>query len=135
MKLHIKKDGAVSDIQKEFNAGFPYLKIEFFWHSHANKELSPKNDKIDPLTSVGKLVKWDRDKVVKVDEKMKTIEFETMWEKKYGLFVQVFRKSGRVWLETSHTDDWSLERQNEEGKMMSSIHNVNPEEENAWDEY
>ncbi|MFZ9982087.1 MAG: hypothetical protein ACO3FI_08660 [Cyclobacteriaceae bacterium] len=36
-----------------------------------------------------------------------------------GLLVKIFRKSGNVWIETSLTDDWTLERQNEEGKSMT----------------
>jgi len=35
-----------------------------------------------------------------------------------GLMVKIFRKSGNVWIETSLTDDWTLDRQNEEGKLM-----------------
>jgi hypothetical protein len=36
-----------------------------------------------------------------------------------GLYVQVFRKSGKVWLETTATDNWSLYKQNEEGQELS----------------
>jgi hypothetical protein len=34
--------------------------------------------------------------------------------------VQVFRKSGNVWLETSATDAWSLKQQNQEGMDLST---------------
>jgi len=46
-------------------------------------------------------------------------EMETeLWEK-FGLSVQIFRKSGNLWIETSLTDSWTLERQNREGMEMS----------------
>jgi hypothetical protein len=35
----------------------------------------------------------------------------------------VFRKSGKTWLETSVTDDWTLKRQNEEGMELSRMGN------------
>jgi hypothetical protein len=38
----------------------------------------------------------------------------------YGLSVQVFRKSGNVWLETSATDNWTLRQQNNEGAELST---------------
>ena len=37
----------------------------------------------------------------------------------YGLSVQVFRKSGMAWLETSVTDNWTLEQQNKQGEELS----------------
>ena len=37
----------------------------------------------------------------------------------FGLSVQVFRKSGNAWLETSVTDNWTLEQQNNQGEELS----------------
>jgi hypothetical protein len=39
----------------------------------------------------------------------------------YGLSVQVFRKSGKVWLETTVTDNWTLEEQNRQGEALSKL--------------
>jgi len=36
-----------------------------------------------------------------------------------GLFAEVFRKSGNVWIETSLTNDWTLQQQNLEGEEIS----------------
>jgi hypothetical protein len=134
MKLHIKKNGSIRDIQKEFSEYFPYLKIDFFKLPHTDKKLSPKNEKIDQATPVSRLVHWDNDKVIEISEKMTISQFEAMMDQQTGLFVQVFRNSGRVWIETSYTDDWTLERQNEEGKMMSTI-NPTSEKQPDWDEW
>jgi len=134
MKLHIKKSGTISDIQKEFAGHFPYLRIDFFRLPHADKKLSPKSEKLDKYTPVGQMVKWNDDRIIEINEKMTINRFESLMEQ-LGMFVQVFRKSGRVWIETSYTDDWTLERQNEEGKMMSSIHEVGPEKQVDWDDW
>ena len=36
--------------------------------------------------------------------------------KTFGLSAQVFRLSGDVWLETTSTDNWTLEEQNSTGQ-------------------
>jgi hypothetical protein len=32
---------------------------------------------------------------------------------------QVYRKSGKIWLETTVTDSWTLEEQNKQGESLS----------------
>jgi len=36
-------------------------------------------------------------------------------EDQFGLHVQIFRKSGDLWLQTSKTDEWTIEHQNARG--------------------
>lgn len=135
MKLHLKKNGSFGDIQKEFNQYFPYLKIEFFKFPHTDKKLLPVNEKIDQDILVDQVIKWDSDQIFEFDEKMTVSQFEAMINQQTGLFVQVYRKSGRVWLQTSHTDNWTLAQQNEEGKMMSTIHEATSERQVDWDDW
>ncbi len=47
-------------------------------------------------------------------------EVEQGFETLFGIHTQVFRKSGRLWLETTSTDSWSLKEQNEVGLDMES---------------
>jgi hypothetical protein len=51
---------------------------------------------------------------------MKVSELEELFEEVFGLSVQVFRKSGESWLQTTTTDSWTLNQQNLKGKEMSS---------------
>jgi hypothetical protein len=44
---------------------------------------------------------------------------QLIWDA-FGLSVQVFRKSGNLWLETTVTDQWSLAYQNEQGRELSA---------------
>lgn len=37
----------------------------------------------------------------------------------YGMGVQVFTKSGKVWLETTVTVGWTREQQNKQGEELS----------------
>ena len=62
---------------------------------------------------------------------MSVAALERMFAENYGLYVQVFRRSGRLWLETTATDNWSLHYQNEQGRELSngSLGNDNDKEE------
>jgi hypothetical protein len=99
-----------------------------------DKKLSPKNESLDKYTSVSEIVKWNDDKVIEINDQMTISQLESIMGQ-IGLFVQVLRKSGRVWIETSYTDDWSLQKQNEEGKMLSSIHDIDSEKQVDWDDW
>lgn len=133
MKLHIQKNDLLSNVQKEFGRLFPYLRISFYRFPHKDGKLSPKDESLGQFTPIGQLVTWSGDKVIEVNNETTISQFESALEQ-IGLFVQVFRKSGRVWIETSYTDDWSLQKQNEEGEMLSSIHNIESDKQVDWDE-
>lgn len=49
-----------------------------------------------------------------------TGEFEQFLSVRYGLFVQVFRKSMGTWLETTRTDKWTLGEQESKGKESAN---------------
>jgi hypothetical protein len=49
-------------------------------------------------------------------------QLEKQFEEGFGLHVQVFRKSGRTWLETSVTDDLTLVEQQAKVAASESIH-------------
>jgi hypothetical protein len=51
---------------------------------------------------------------------MTVAELEQQFSDVYGLSVQIFRHSGKAWLETTVTDKWTLEKQNEQGKALSA---------------
>jgi hypothetical protein len=51
---------------------------------------------------------------------MKVNELENIFQQKFSLSAQVFRKSGNLWLETTMTDNWSLLQQNNHGREIST---------------
>ena len=61
-------------------------------------------------------LKQDRDELI-FDIK----NLEKQFSDNLKLSVQIFRKSGRTWLETTFTDNWSLKKQNQEGKELSQL--------------
>ncbi|MEO8960476.1 MAG: hypothetical protein ABI325_01255, partial [Ginsengibacter sp.] len=56
---------------------------------------------------------------IDIDKSRTVAELEKEMYEKLGVAMQVSRKSGNIWLETSFTDDRTLELQNEQGEVMS----------------
>lgn len=120
MHLNIAPNRQIIEIQNEFNKQFPFLKLEFFNNkSFARKDFSasqiiPRNRKLcDGQTGI-------KEDVIEIEESMKVSELENLFKDKFKLAVQVFRKSGTIWLETTMTDSWTLLQQNNHGREIST---------------
>lgn len=120
MKLHIKDSRTVAEVQKEFSSGFPYLKLEFFDAVHKDNKPTPKSKMFAHDKKLMSCRKKHNEGEVEVNPADTVSQLETELWNKFGLSVQVFRKSGNLWIETSLTDSWILQRQNEEGKEFSN---------------
>ncbi|MFM1875618.1 MAG: hypothetical protein RL266_1355 [Bacteroidota bacterium] len=118
MKIHVDDNRSISEIQEEFNAKFPYLKIEFFKKPHSAGEASALADMLPADSALARFrtVHSAGDITITPETTVETVESE--FQNKFGLSAQVFRKSGAVWLETSATDGWTLKDQNEQGAFM-----------------
>jgi len=112
MVLNIAPERTIGELQAEFSAAFPGLKLVFFSKSHRAykgshaKFLLSETDTLlhefSPDIKTGYLL---------LEPNMVVWQVERLFEQEYSLHVQVFRKSGQVWLETSVTDDLTLEQQ------------------------
>lgn len=111
----IKDDISLADVQGAFHETFPSLKIEFYGAHHEPGEGSPSTEKLDPTLTVGKVRSkhTEGDLVIRGD--MSVRAFEQAVYEQYGLDVQVFRKSGNLWMQTTATDHWTLDEQNRKG--------------------
>jgi hypothetical protein len=120
MMLQIDKGSSLKNIQKQFNSYYPFLKIEFFKKIPVDQPLY----KVE-LFSAAEMLKFinsfgNGGVTIDVSRKRTVAEVEKDFEKLLGISAHVFRKSGNVWVETTLTNDWPLEEQNEEGKLISS---------------
>lgn len=129
--LMINNRSTIDSLKGDFNEVYPFLKIEFFKQAtikgkgNSKKNMYPHNEKINSIRrnpSTGK---------ISLSGNLTVNELENIFENKLGLHAQVFRKSGNVWLETTSTDDWTLEQQNEEGKSLAE--HLKVEKENPAD--
>lgn len=126
MNIIISDDRYIASIQEEFNQVFPYLKLEFFSQLHEPGQgngpgyIQPSNKKL------GELRKINISGEIIITPRMTVSQLEQAFGETYGLGVQVFRKSGKSWLETVLTDHWSLYKQNAEGEFLNNP--VSPDE-------
>lgn len=108
----------IETIQKEFHLNFPYLKLEFFSRQHKPGTGSPRKQKLNEKT-LGECRTIHKKGNIFISPAMTVNDLEQAFSSMYGLNVQVFRKSGKVWLETTATDAWTLEEQNRQGEELS----------------
>ena len=120
MELRVDREMTIDGIQKEFNGIYPYLKIEFFRNQNQGNKPPSKADRINPEERISNLSRFFEPGRINIDGNRTVAQFEQELLDTFGLSVQVFRKSGNLWIETSLTDNWSLEKQNTEGKLLNS---------------
>ncbi|MBC7775115.1 MAG: hypothetical protein H7246_06715 [Phycisphaerae bacterium] len=123
MELYIAPDRTIAALQSEFSDAFPGLKIVFFSKPHgAFKGSAAKflvQEKEMPLKQLSPTIK---DGHILIEPQTPVWQLERFFEDEYGLHVQLFRKSGKTWLETSVTDDLTLEQQQAKAAASENIH-------------
>lgn len=110
MDIKINNNRKLSEIKTEFNDGFSSLKIEFFKKGHIEGQANKRIDIINDDTMVSE-VSNGNEGVLKLGKHITVSELENAFADRFGLNVQVFRRSGRVWLETTTTDHLTLDEQ------------------------
>lgn len=119
MTITIQNDKTVRQVQQEFSELFPFLKIEFFTRPHGKGKGTEKKFIQEKDVPLREMRHAGLDGVIRISSGMSVAELEQLFESNYGLHVQVFRRSGKLWLETTATDNWTLNYQNEQGKELS----------------
>lgn len=102
-------ENRISTIFQKFNENFPFLKLEFIADAK-KKVLQSRKANVTSSDSVP----------INMDGSRTVAELEQDFEKQFHIPIQVFRKAGSTWVETSLTHDWTLEQQNREGELFSS---------------
>src|SRR5690606_8331305 len=91
-----------------------------FKYAHQRGQGSPLKDKVkgsERLIDVTGVLKEGK---FSLDPSFTVAAFEEKMQQDHGLPVQVFRKSGDLWLETVQTDGLTLEAQNQMGEASTS---------------
>lgn len=120
MYLHISPTRLISEIQGEFTRNFNYLKLEFFTRrgfvnsDYSATQIAPPGRRIGDIQQV--VTEGD----IEIEGEMKVRELEERLKEEFSVAAQVFRRSGNLWLETTMTDNWTLNQQNRHGKEIST---------------
>ncbi len=119
--MTISDKKTLRDIQSIFNKKFPNLRLEFYSSQHDTGEGSPLQERLDPEQplSIVRTIHTEGD--LRISKDLTVADFERIFHDKFGLNVQVFRKSGNLWMQTTSTDHWTLEQQDRKGGS-SEVH-------------
>lgn len=121
MLITIFEDRTISEVQQDFNEAYPFLKIEFFKNGTVRKDRYPAHlQYAHGLRLKEAWIKKKEEGFLDVSDTMTVSELENSFLDYFGLSVQVFRRSGNIWLETTITDSWTLKQQNDHGKEIST---------------
>lgn len=125
--MTINKDVTVREIQSNFVDAYPHLDIRFYKKPHQEFHGSQKADEVTENELLGRLNPNIQNGQIDISQDVTVAELETAFEEAFGLHVQIFRKSGDTWLQTSVTDHWTLKHHQENAMEMekySSNRNV-----------
>ena len=120
MELKLFRKTMIADVKEEFSQYFHFLKIEFFFSNHEEAKGSFIQEKIPDEFSLSRTPAFSREGVFYFDASTTVAEFEQRLQTEFGLPVQVFRKSGELWIETILTDNFTLARQNSMGEFSQN---------------
>lgn len=121
MTLLINKEMLISELQQAFNDGYPFLKIELFAGKHGFQHAFTVQGRLPGHLSLQEVSPQVTDGEVELPETMRVQDLENIFSDRFGLHLQVFRKSGNLWLETTMTSSWTLNLQNEYGRELSVV--------------
>ena len=113
--MKISTGMTVGQLKTSFHTQYPGLKLECYETPHETFAASSNQDLLDDLVVISNTA----DIEFELKETMTVAEVESLFKSHFDLNVQVFRKSKDLWLQTSATDDWTLEKQN--GKGLRSM--------------
>lgn len=127
MKLVLKSHDTVQTIQEHFSSLFPFLRIEFYKHKHVRSDTHVAADQYLHNTVLHDITGTDQDIVLDFQPDMKTADLEHLFETHFKLHVELMRKQGGVWLQTTRSEDQTLEEQNAHGQEMDTFLHTKPE--------
>lgn len=107
----ITRNMTIKEVNLEFSRLYPHLKLCFYKSGHGHFVGSSPEDEYSEDTILSEINPDMSDGNLPHFGEMTVEEFESNWKSIFGLNVQVFRKSGDVWLQTSKTDFWTLNKQ------------------------
>ena len=109
MDIEITPETRISELKTSFSRRFPLLKIEFF---SGNSRKIVGDEQVEVQSLSGRKTAG----ALHITGLTTVAELEKLFQQRYGLTAEVFRKSGKVWLQTTATDHWTLDEQNHEAQ-------------------
>jgi hypothetical protein len=134
MKFVLKDNLKLSEIQAMFHQQFTSLKLEFFeFKTGSERIFSKKNMISDTNRTIGSVRKKANSVPISFNGNQKVSTLESSFLKNHGLNIQIFRRSGKNWIETSSSDELTLASLNKRG--IEALHSGSSETAPDFDQY
>jgi hypothetical protein len=134
LELPINDKATISELQAQFGKVFPYLKVEFFNIPFRSGMRFSKANMFPLEKNLGACRHVHHEGIIHITPYDTVEKLENTFWKDFGLAAKIFRKSGNLWIETSLSNSWTLQLQNEEGKTFSDgLYKMPREDEDVTD--
>lgn len=121
MEIIITEDSTLAELNEQFQSHYPFLKLQFYENNvdpEKHKEV-PGEPVKNYNRTVHDLIHGRVNATLSMNGQLHVNTFEKSWFEQAGIWCQVFRRSGNVWLQTTVTDDMTLRGVNQFGIEMS----------------
>ena len=97
MVIEVMKNKTIADLQDDFNQLYPFLRLDFYKSikGRVGSFLKQKLNKTVLLYNAGN----QKEGKLEITDFMTVEQLEKTFQNRFGMAVQVSRKSGSVWLE------------------------------------
>jgi len=127
MEIFIDDTAKIWEVQEAFNTHYPFLKLQFFEFDPTKKNTFTSSNLItDTGKTIGEIRHIHHIGAISLNGHQKVATLEKNFLKGFGINAQVFRKSGKEWLRTTATDEWTLSEQNQVAQEIAASLNEKP---------
>ena len=119
MFLKIDDHMTLEEVQERFQECFPFLRIAFYSKGHKKFGISDKRYLYDGKIRLADVRKNHYSGVLEIKSWHTTARIEKELKDVFGLNAQIFRQDGKNgWIQTSLSDDFTLQQQGEIGSGL-----------------
>lgn len=112
MYIEINDNTTLREIQLKLADYYPYLQIKFYRKPHKKYEPSADEDVLYHGKTIGEVKQTHIDALLEITPVSKVAEIEREFQKRFGLPVQILLKEKGNWVQTTGTDDFTLNELN-----------------------
>lgn len=122
MIINITNKTTVRSVQRKLSVAYPFLKIEFLRHLQ-HKEKTAQEHWFDHDSKLLDIAKNNQPGWIIMHHWYTAAYIREVFEHRFGLYVQFFRRMNDGWIAISGTDVFTIEEQNQIGrKSVEKVH-------------
>ena len=117
--IDINDTTTIREIEALFSGEYPFLNIIFIHQVHEGDEESVKQKAISVDTAIGEIKKTHVSSFIEIEPWNTIVDVEKEFRQRFGLLVEILRKSDSHWILPAGADHLTLREQNELGRAAS----------------